>query len=262
MILEHAVLQVTPGQESAFEAAFAEAEPIISGMPGFRSLRLSGCVEDASRYLLLVEWERLEDHTVGFRTSPEYQRWKALLHDFYDPFPEVDHFEQIATPRSTNRVDALPWSGFVHARLDLATATRDLLYQFGVGLAFLATVREDGGPRVHPMCPLVVDDRLVAFIVPSPKRRDLMRDGRYALHSFPSDDNEDAVYLTGRARSLDDAPARGSAAAVYLQERDLDGPPPGFENHQPFELLISSCLLTRTTGHGDPAPNHTIWKAT
>ncbi len=93
MILEHAVLQVRPGESGAFDAAFAEASPIIASMRGYRSHRLLRCIEDDHRYLLLVEWDTLEDHTQGFRGSPEYQRWKALLHHFYDPFPEVDHYE-------------------------------------------------------------------------------------------------------------------------------------------------------------------------
>lgn len=95
MILEHAVLDVLPGEERAFEAAFAEAKAIIASMEGFRSLRLERCIEQPARYLLLVEWERLEDHIEGFRGSPEYQRWRELLHHFYDPFPTVDHYEPV-----------------------------------------------------------------------------------------------------------------------------------------------------------------------
>ena len=94
MILEHALLQVRPGQTAAFEAAFAQASPIIASMRGYHSHRLLPCIEDDHRYLLLVEWDTLEDHTEGFRRSPEYQDWKALLHHFYDPFPEVVHFVQ------------------------------------------------------------------------------------------------------------------------------------------------------------------------
>jgi heme-degrading monooxygenase HmoA len=92
MVLEHAVLQVVPGQEEAFEEAFATAKAVIAGSRGFRGLRLSRCVEDASRYLLLVEWNALENHTEGFRKSPEYDEWRRLLHHFYDPFPTVDHY--------------------------------------------------------------------------------------------------------------------------------------------------------------------------
>ena len=78
------------------------------------------------------------------------------------------------------------WEEFEEGRPDLAAAGRALFYQFGVGLAFLATVRRDGGPRVHPMCPLIHGGGLFAFIVPGPKQADLRRDGRYALHSFPA----------------------------------------------------------------------------
>jgi len=97
MILEHAVLDVIPGDERRFEQAFAEAKAIISSMPGFRWLRLEHCIEQPSRYLLLVEWERLEDHTEGFRGSPRYDEWRRLLHHFYDPFPTVDHYEPVTT---------------------------------------------------------------------------------------------------------------------------------------------------------------------
>jgi heme-degrading monooxygenase HmoA len=94
-ILEVAILDVIPGQESAFETAFREAQAIISSMPGYISHELQRCIEDESRYLLLVKWQTLEDHTLGFRGSPEYQRWKDLLHHFYDPFPTVKHFQSV-----------------------------------------------------------------------------------------------------------------------------------------------------------------------
>ena len=95
MILEVAILDVRPTQEAAFEAAFAEARPLIAAMPGYLGLELQRCIEKTSRYILLVRWQRLEDHTVGFRGSPEYQQWKQLLHHFYDPFPTVEHYEQL-----------------------------------------------------------------------------------------------------------------------------------------------------------------------
>jgi heme-degrading monooxygenase HmoA len=95
MILESARLDVLPGQEDAFLAAFDQARPLIGAQSGFVSLRLLRCVDpgNGSRFLLQVEWERLEDHTEGFRRSPEYQRWRELLHHFYSPFPLVEHFE-------------------------------------------------------------------------------------------------------------------------------------------------------------------------
>ena len=95
MILEHAALRVISGQEPAFEAAFRRASEIISSMSGFRTLRLERCIEAPSEYLLLVEWDRLEDHTEGFRSAPEYDRWRALLHHFYEPFPTVRHYEPV-----------------------------------------------------------------------------------------------------------------------------------------------------------------------
>lgn len=92
MILEVAVLQVRPGQEAAFESAFREAQSIIAASPGYLSHELKRCLEKSGQYLLLVKWQKLEDHTVGFRQSPGYARWKLLLHHFYDPFPSVEHY--------------------------------------------------------------------------------------------------------------------------------------------------------------------------
>ncbi len=95
MILEVAPLDVIADREVAFEAAFAEAQSIIAAMPGYISHELKRCIEKPSRYLLLVRWQTLEDHTEGFRGSPQYQQWKALLHHFYDPFPTVEHYRDI-----------------------------------------------------------------------------------------------------------------------------------------------------------------------
>ncbi|HEX3825417.1 MAG TPA: antibiotic biosynthesis monooxygenase [Mycobacteriales bacterium] len=97
MILEHALLPVVPGRETEFEAAFGRAKAIIAAMPGFRGLTLSRCIERPATYLLLVEWDRIEDHTESFRGSPDYQQWRELLHHFYDPLPEVEHYERVET---------------------------------------------------------------------------------------------------------------------------------------------------------------------
>jgi heme-degrading monooxygenase HmoA len=100
MIAEHALLPVISGLEEDFEAAFDQARLIISSMPGFISLSLSRSIETPSTYLLLVYWGSLEDHTVGFRGSPQYQQWRGLLHRFYEPFPLVEHYELVnAAPR-------------------------------------------------------------------------------------------------------------------------------------------------------------------
>ena len=92
MILEAVILPIRSGQSAAFEAAFREASPIIAGSPGYIRHELHHCVENTDQYLLLVWWETLEAHTVGFRQSAAYQDWKRLLHHFYDPFPVVEHY--------------------------------------------------------------------------------------------------------------------------------------------------------------------------
>jgi len=93
MILEAAILDVVPGKGDEFEEAFIKASPSIASIKGYISHQLQRCIEAPTRYLLLVQWETLEAHTIGFRDSPEYQEWKQLLHHFYDPFPTVQHYE-------------------------------------------------------------------------------------------------------------------------------------------------------------------------
>lgn len=93
MILEVAILDVKPELVGEFETAFKTASPIIASMPGHLSHELQRCIETPNRYILLVRWQRLEDHTIGFRQSAEYQQWRSLLHHFYDPFPTVEHYE-------------------------------------------------------------------------------------------------------------------------------------------------------------------------
>jgi heme-degrading monooxygenase HmoA len=99
MVLEVAPLDVRPGQAPAFEAAFREAQALLAASPGYQRHELRRCLEAESRYLLLVWWDTLESHTEGFRGSPAYQRWRALLHHFYDPFPTVEHFVAVAGAR-------------------------------------------------------------------------------------------------------------------------------------------------------------------
>jgi len=89
MILEVAILNVKPDLSADFEKAFNQAEKIISAMKGYISHQLKKCVEVVDKYILLVNWETLEDHTEGFRGSAAYQDWKKLLHHFYEPFPTV-----------------------------------------------------------------------------------------------------------------------------------------------------------------------------
>ena len=92
MILEHAILDVKPEHMKAYEAALKKALPFISATPGFIKLDVRACLETPGRYLLLVEWEKLSDHTIEFRQSERYAEWKKLLHPFYAPFPTVEHY--------------------------------------------------------------------------------------------------------------------------------------------------------------------------
>lgn len=95
--------------------------------------------------------------------------------------------------------------------------------------------------------------------MPGPKQADLHRDGRYALHSFPCPDNEDAFYCTGRASAEEDAGLRQTLAEIFVAERaGMAVPEPA---HHLFRFSLDRCLLTRTTGHGDIAPQHTKWQA-
>lgn len=95
MILEVAILSVKPGLSAKFERAFDQAGPLISSINGYIKHSLRRCVEKEDQYILMVEWQELQDHTIGFRQSEVYQEWKALLHHFYDPFPVVEHYEKV-----------------------------------------------------------------------------------------------------------------------------------------------------------------------
>jgi heme-degrading monooxygenase HmoA len=92
LILEHAILQLKPGMESDFEQAMAKAVPLISATEGFRQIEVRPCLEEQGRYLLMVTWDSVEAHEVGFRKSDRYQEWRKLLHHFYEPFPVVQHY--------------------------------------------------------------------------------------------------------------------------------------------------------------------------
>ena len=93
MILEVAVLNIKEGLSDAFEINFKKAEIIILSMKGYISHQLKKCLYQEDKYILLVNWDTIEDHETGFRKSDEYQEWKALLHHFYEPFPTVEHYK-------------------------------------------------------------------------------------------------------------------------------------------------------------------------
>jgi hypothetical protein len=146
------------------------------------------------------------------------------------------------------------WQEFEAAAPEVAAAGRALLYQHGPGLAYLATVRADGAPRLHPICPTLVDGHLyAALLTTSPKCRDLVRDGRYALHTFPARDVDDEFSLAGRARPTD---AAGTAACETGLARD--GVTSG--DHTVFELAIERALWSKYDGRKWP-PAYSRWRA-
>jgi len=97
MILEVAILNIKSAKTADFELAFKKAQTIISTQTGYISHELQKCLEHESRYILLVKWQKIEDHTQGFRGSADYLKWKALLHHLYDPFPVVEHYQIFKT---------------------------------------------------------------------------------------------------------------------------------------------------------------------
>ena len=104
------------------------------------------------------------------------------------------------------------WSNFASAAPSLADSINKAFYQYGPGLAYLATIRPDGGPRVHPISPAVLEGGLYCVMLDTPKRRDLDRDGRYAMHAFPAEDDDDEACIQGRARLVADTEIRDRAA--------------------------------------------------
>lgn len=95
MILEVALLQIRDRQNAEFETAFGLAQHIIASMPGYLGHELQRCIEQPNHYILFVRWETIEQHEIAFRSSPQYQEWRKLLHHFYDPFPTVLHYAAV-----------------------------------------------------------------------------------------------------------------------------------------------------------------------
>ena len=149
------------------------------------------------------------------------------------------------------------WYEFAQAEPALSQMGAGQLFQYEVGLAFLATVREDGAPRLHPVCPVLSDHHLYVLILPdSPKRLDLERDGRYALQAFPQPKpDSDEFYLSGKARRIDDPAVH---AAVFKDARHHASP-----DEILFELEIDRAMHTRWEGFGTPEYHsvHSTWSS-
>jgi Pyridoxamine 5'-phosphate oxidase len=149
------------------------------------------------------------------------------------------------------------WPEFAAAEPRLAASIHALVHQYGPGLGYLATVRADGGPRVHPVSPFITRDGLYCFVIDSPKRRDLERDGRYALHAYPPETTDDEAYVSGRARPVTERDRIQRYADEMRAEPEVDW--------RLFEFTVDVAMVVRH-GHqsgqgGPPAPAiHQIWR--
>jgi hypothetical protein len=156
----------------------------------------------------------------------------------------------------------ITWTEFTRQQPALADAGRRQLYQFGIGLAFLATVRPDGGPRVHPVCPVIGPAGLHLLIKSGPKQRDLRRDGRYALHSeaCPPPRQDDGFAITGHAVQVGRPEIVEAVRRQVLTERE-GKVWPGFDEEIIFELSVERCLLMLTQPDIPFPAGPTIWRA-
>ena len=151
------------------------------------------------------------------------------------------------------------WSEFAASEPELSRLGANRLCSGGPGLAVLATGRADGGPRVHPVCVNLVDGDLYLLLGVSPKRRDLIRDKGFALHSFPAPDADDEFYLTGVAESAaDPAIVRQVATAQVARGATTSG------DEMAFKLHIERALYSRYKPRGEPdnwPPEYLKWSA-
>jgi hypothetical protein len=153
------------------------------------------------------------------------------------------------------------WNEFAADRPELAAGVRDLLHRTGTALAYLATITKDGGPRINPIAPLIVDGGLYTVLASGPKRDDLIRDRRFALHSSADPDNEDTFSARGQAVRITDPGKAGRIEAAFWAERGRDGRPDEAREQTVFELKLELCSVKRTTGHLDTRPSREIWRA-
>jgi hypothetical protein len=148
------------------------------------------------------------------------------------------------------------WCEFAEERPEMADAGRALIYQFRVGLGYLATIRKDGGPRLHPVCPVIANDGLYLFIGnQSPKVHDLRRDGRFALHSFPNPEVDDEFYVAGTVQQVDDAEIRRVVYEAYTATGASTS------NDTLFELLLERALHAKYGPRPSWPPIYTKWIA-
>lgn len=145
------------------------------------------------------------------------------------------------------------WTEFADSAPEIAQAASALLTVPGSGFGYLATVSREGAPRIHPIMPVWAAGSMFAFIEPSPKLRDLVRDGRYALHSVGSEDVDDELMVAGRAVVLDDDPRRAAAveACAFV---------PGDQTSL-VELLLDRVMWAHYEPRGVFPPQYRLWRA-
>jgi len=148
------------------------------------------------------------------------------------------------------------WEEFEAAMPDMAAAGRTLLYQHGLGLGYLATIRPNGGPRLHPFCPILAVGGLWGFINHgSPKGADLERDGRYAIHAFPKTGGDDEFFVDGRAVATDDPTVIAAVRGAY------EAPTQTPSDETLFEFRIERELLAMYDEANSWPPQYTRWAA-
>jgi hypothetical protein len=148
------------------------------------------------------------------------------------------------------------WSELTEQAPTIATAGRELLYQYGPGLAYLATLRPDGAPRLHPVCPVLAHGGLYVFVGNhSPKLADLRRDGRFALHTFPRQDVDDEFMVSGVAVDAEDTGAREPVYAAYTATGSTTS------DDTLFELLVDRALHAQYEGRPSWPPTYSRWRA-
>ena len=148
------------------------------------------------------------------------------------------------------------WNEFAAERPDMAEAGRRLIYQCRVGLGYLATIRKDGGPRVHPVFPVIANGGLYVFIGNhSPKLRDLLRDGHFALLSFPNPQVDDEFYVSGRARRVDETEVRRIVYEAYTATGAFTS------DDTLFELWLERALHAKYGPRPSWPPAYTKWLA-
>jgi hypothetical protein len=143
------------------------------------------------------------------------------------------------------------WVDFAATEPGLASAVKALVCQYGSGMGYLATVRADGAPRVHPVAPVITDEGLFCFIIRSPKRHDLDRDGRYALHAFPPEESDDEAYVSGRAQIVPEGAQRDRLSRLMRADPTLDW--------KLYELSVEVAMVVRR-GLGGSTSRREVWQ--